>query len=382
MKVDESIGGYVANEVERIRVLSKEFVVYAFVLISLSNLMMVRAYTNIWFKGVNARITVLPYVNVYGARILSRVAAGTIVGFSIVLLHLSKGVDLIISRDSAASIPVLLASKIAHVRFLYNALSVPFGYRETKLLGGYLMRGRGASYAMMLIDYFVLQKANYVGVATRDLDKELLAVFGRNYQRKVIILPFPVAEEFFSCSLEVRPKSDVHLVYGGSVYGLYDFSHLVEALDAMARAGQGVSMAIYTREKGRQRLRGLVSERSFVTVRDYVQRERLITILRDATAVVIPLSVGTPGISRKAVEAMALGTPVIISNPPDDGIFRDGETCVVVSENTAEGWRSAIMRVVVPEFRERIIRGAREEAEAFRSARNVEAIAGLLRNLP
>ena len=93
---------------------------------------------------------------------------------------------------------------------------------------------------------------------------------------------------------------------------------------------------------------------------------------------VVPLSSQVPGHSIKAIEAMALGTPIIISNPTDSRIFRDGETCVVVHDNSSVGWQEAIARIGVPEYRERIARGARAEVEAFRAMQNVNVILRLL----
>jgi glycosyltransferase involved in cell wall biosynthesis len=147
----------------------------------------------------------------------------------------------------------------------------------------------------------------------------------------------------------------------------------------MSVRGQDVSLVVYASPVGRARLRKLATDgMTFLCIKDQVPREELIQALRECTAVVVPFSSGVTVVPIKAIEAMAVGAPVIVANPWDLKIFRDGETCIVVSSDTPRGWQEAIMRAVDPKYRLSVIRTARAEAEAFRSSQNVEVILGIL----
>jgi glycosyltransferase involved in cell wall biosynthesis len=243
-----------------------------------------------------------------------------------------------------------------------------------------LMRNRAIIYVFKLADYCLLQTADYVGVASRACAQDLVAVFGSGYQGKIVFLPYPVPDQLFSYPLEITAPADIVLVFDGSISPVYEFSHLISAVEEMNNAGQHVFLVIYSSQQGRRMLRAQASARaSFLSFRDLVPRHELIEALRQATAVVIPTSNHLErGVPIKAIEAMALGVPVIISNPRDAEVFRDGETCVVVPDNTPRGWREAIMRTIAPECREKIVREARAEAEKSRCSHNLEIISEIL----
>jgi glycosyltransferase involved in cell wall biosynthesis len=378
--LEPPVSGGKVNEVERVKALSKKFIVYAFFLVSLRNLGKRRTYVREWFKDVGPIVTVLPWLNVYGVQLLSGLASGTVVALTLVLLKLGRGVDLVISRGCVASLPLVLVCKLIGVRVLYNVLSVPFAHTESELTGGRLMQNRVFAYMIRLADYFVLQTADYVGVATRASAQDLIAVFGTGHQGKTVLLPFPVPDEFFGYPLDITRRGDIMLVYSGSLSGLYEFSHLIGAIEKMTSAGQHVSLVIYCSQQGRRMFKAS-PRTSFLAFKDQVPKRELIDALRQATAVVIPTSNRVKRILPiKAIEAMALGVPVIISNPREPEIFRDGDTCIVVHEDSAEGWQEAIERAATPERRERIVRGARAKAEVFRSIRNLSVVSSLLRN--
>jgi glycosyltransferase involved in cell wall biosynthesis len=232
---------------------------------------------------------------------------------------------------------------------------------------------------MKLIDYFLLRNADYVGVSNKGAARDLVTVFGREYQQKIIPIRIPIPDAFFNYPARISTGGDIELVYHGSLGPMYDFSQLMKAIEAMNRTGRKVSLTIFSSLNSRHILGEYGSGHwPFLTFKDQMPRDKLISRIRQATAVVVPLAGRVPGVSVKALEAMALGVPVIIANPRDPSIFRDDETCIAVDPNTVERWESAITRAGSAQHRKKIIRGARAEAEAFRSTRILSSVIGLL----
>jgi len=376
--IEPLITGSKVNEVERIKTLSKRFTIFVFVLINVGNMRMIDTYKRYWFEGIDAKIVALPWLDNYGVRIISRLAAATVAAMSVVLLHLNRRVDLIIARDGVSSLPLVLASRLMSIRLLYNVLSVPFGHREARLLGGFLMQNRLSLFLFKSIEYFTLRRADYVGVMGEVTAKKLTAIFGNMFQSKIVIIPYPIPDEFYCLAEPSALKGSIQLIYTGGRTGLYDFSGLVKALEELHAAGMDVRLVVYSSREARQTLNDLTSVKTLLVFRDQLPRTHLARIIHETTAMVVPLSAESPGTSVKAIEAMALGVPVIVSYPKDPKLFRDGETCVVVSNNTTCEWRQAIMRITVPELRDKILRGARVEAEAFRSGRNLDVVSALI----
>jgi glycosyltransferase involved in cell wall biosynthesis len=249
-------------------------------------------------------------------------------------------------------------------------------------MGGFLMQNRITLYLFKIIECFVLTHADFVCVIGGAAAQELTEVFGRDFKSKIRIIPYPVPDEFYVFAEPSRLTNAIRLIYDGNITGLYDFSGLVKALEELHASGKAISLVVYSSERGRRILKSLTSIETLLVFKDQLPRTDLAKIIREATAVVVPLVPESPGISIKAIEAMALCVPVIISYPKDPKIFRDGETCIIVPNNTAQEWRDAIIRITTPKLRDRILRGAREEAEAFRSKRNLEAISAILRTPP
>jgi glycosyltransferase involved in cell wall biosynthesis len=374
-----TISGSKVIAVEHIRVLSRRFQVVAFVLVSARKFAKAQAYKNLWFEGADAKVVVLPCLSTRGSVIFSKLFAAAIASLAIAHLHFAGRIGLLITRDSVSSLPLVILSRLIHIPVLYDTHSVPFGFRESELLGGSIMRNRIAAYAMKGIDYFVLQHAHFVGVVSTGSSTELISMFGSQFKDKLVAFPLSIPDEFYNPCLEIRPISSIELIYNGSISPLYDFSELVKALKAMRSAGKRVSLTIYGRRFEREAVERWESGASLIEFKDQVPRREIINILRQATAVVIPLSAETPGTPVKALEAMALGVPVIISHPQDRSLFRDGETCFVVSDDMWQSWEIAILRATVPELREKVAKGARAAAELFRSTHTIDTVLRILR---
>jgi glycosyltransferase involved in cell wall biosynthesis len=378
VSLEPPIFGDKANEVERIRILSSSYKVQAFVLLSLTRIKETRTHLRI-FKGCGARIWVLPWIDVYGFRMLSRLTSATVAALAVLLFRVSVGVDLVISRGAFYSIPLVVTCKLANISLLYSIPSQPLSHMET----GFVRQAHVRLYSLLakLADYFVLRNADFWGVASSSAQLDLLRFFGKSVQRKMMSLPFPIPDEFFKATPPKTDDRQVTLIYNGSISYLYDLTSLVTALRKMNSEGREVCLNIYTSEAGRKQLDSLGERGGFLRLHPQLPRREMIGAVRRATAMVIPLScrVKLEGgrIPIKAIEAMALRVPVIISNP-NDSLFQDGMTCIVVADDSPQAWEKAISRITDSTFRESIINRARLLAERFRSSKNVEIVSQLL----
>lgn len=238
------------------------------------------------------------------------------------------------------------------------------------------------SFLAKVADYFVLWNADFWGVASSSAELDLLRFFGKNARRKMMSLPLPIPDEFFEATPPKTDDRQMTLTYNGSISYLYDFRSLLIALRKMNCEGKRVCLTIYTSEAGRREL-GTLGARNggFLRLQPQLPRRKMIEAVGRATAMVIPLSrrVKFEGgrIPIKAIEAMALRVPVIIANP-NDSIFQDGVTCVVVSDDSPQAWEKAISRITDRALNKSIVNRARVLAERFRSSRNVEIVSQLL----
>jgi glycosyltransferase involved in cell wall biosynthesis len=378
VSLEPPISGDKANEFERIKVLSSSYKVQAFVLLSLTRIRETEVHSRI-FKGCGARMWVLPWIDIYGLRMLSRFTSATVTALAVLLLRVSVGVDLVISRGAFYSIPLAVTCKLANISLLYSIPSQPLSHMET----GFVRQAHVRLYSLLakLADYFMLRNADFWGVASSSAQLELLRFLGRNVQRKIVSLPLPIPDEFFKA---MPPKTDdkqVTLVYNGSISYLYDFASLVTALRRMNSEGRRVCLDIYTSEASRRWLGSFGERDAFLRMHPQLPRREMIGAVGRATAMVIPLScrVKLEGgrIPIKAIEAMALRVPVIISNP-NDSLFQDGKTCIVVADDSPQAWEKAISRIADSASRESITNRGRLLAEQFRSSRNVEIVSQLL----
>jgi glycosyltransferase involved in cell wall biosynthesis len=377
--LEPTISGSKVVAVGHIKVLSRRFQVVAFVLVSARKFGKAQAYKNLWFEGADAKVVVLPCLSIPGSVVFSKLLAAAIASLAIAHLHFVRRIGLLITRDSVSSLPLVILSKLIHIPVLYDTHSVSFASMESGLLGGSIMRNRIVAYTMRLIDYFVLQHAHFVGVVSTDSFTELISVFGSQFKDKIVTFPISIPDEFYNHSPETQHISGIELIYNGSITPLYDFSELIKALKAMRSAGKRVLLTIYGTRFEREVVERWDPGGSSIEFKDQVPRRGIINILQQATAVVIPLSAETPGTPVKALEAMALGVPVIISYPHDRSLFRDGETCFVVSDNLWQSWEIAIMRATVPELREKVAKGAHAAVEPFRSTHTIDTVLRILK---
>jgi glycosyltransferase involved in cell wall biosynthesis len=250
-----------------------------------------------------------------------------------------------------------------------------------QILGNMLIKTRIARYVLGLIDWFVIQKANYVGVADVETKQQLVRMFGVHVGKKTVFLPFPIPDEYFQSpdARDDHKEGALRLIYYGSINDLYDFSSLLQALTTFKRGARDVLLEVYTTPQGKRKLETKARGMANVRLKAQVPRKDIVSVIRTADAVVIPLSRSVPGLALKSIEAMALGIPIIIANATNRALFRDNETCFAVKDDTPESWQDAISRSLDTTSRERVIAAARKQVEAFRASGNLIAISVLMR---
>jgi glycosyltransferase involved in cell wall biosynthesis len=379
--LDNTISGDKVNEVERIRILSKRFCVYAFALVSVEDLPNARVQIRRWFGKTRAKITVIPALNRPGFRIVSSILAAAMAIPLLLLLRIVGDIDLVISRDFISTIPFLSVCRLARVKCLYNVLSVPLGSVESQILGNVFTRAKLARFALGRIDWFVVQKADYIGVVDPETNQQLGRWYGIQVTKKVVFLPFPIPDGYYELPVPRKNRKVVtaKLIYYGSVNDLYDFSSLLEALNTFGCGEKDVVLEVYTTPQGKRKLETTARGLANVRFKAQVPRKDIARIIRTADAVVIPLSRSAPGLALKSIEAMALGIPVIIANAKNRALYRDNETCFAVKDDTPESWQDAMSRSLDTTSRERVIAAARKQVEAFRASANLMTISALLR---
>lgn len=348
-------------------------------LLSLTRIGEVRTYQGV-FQDCGASVSVLPWIDVYGVRLLSRVISGFVVALALPFFRASIGVDLVITRGALDSIPLVMASKLANIKLLYTAPAIPLAHMQK----GFVKPTHARLYYFLakLADYFVLRNADFWGLTSSSAQHDLTKLLGKDAPKKMTFLPIPIPEEFFAAGPSEKDDREVTLVFNGSISYLYDFGCLISALRKMNSEGRRVYLTIRTSVTDRKHLSSLLGaqDESYLRLQAPVPRPEIIGTVRRATAVVIPLSrraKSEGGIPIKAIEAMALRVPVIISNP-NDPIFQDGVTCVVVPGDSPQAWEKAISQIADSDYRKSIVDHARVLAEQFRSRRNVEIVSQLL----
>jgi len=375
-------GGDVANEVARLSELSNEFDLRGYLSIDIDNLADTTKVLDFWFGKTVPRIALLPTPRLrYGFRLFWGVVLGMYVSIAMILTRLGEPVEIVLTRYSISSLPVLLTSKILRIRSVYNVLTVPFGYKEAGLLGGVAFANPITRAAFRLIDYACLYLADFVAIGSPADSKEILQKTGIP-ERKVISLVYPLPDYFFGTTSKPRQTDGITLAYFGSISAYYDFGPLIEAVHELSKDGVRVNLRIQGSGPGSGELRTMIDSRQpqNVTFNEVaIPRSSIPSELGSVSAIVLPLrKMSTSALPIKSIEAMALGIPLVVSNPSDSSVFLDGETCLCVRENSKAAWKTALLRLQDASTVERVINGGREVASAYRPGQNNAALLAIL----
>ena len=275
------ISGDKINEIERIKVLARKFTVYGFVLISIRDLGKSKRYLKEWFGDTNPGIRALPHVPVYGLLVFSTMACAMVVALTVFLRRIfAARIDLVICRGSIQSLPLIVTCRVMRVKVLYNAASVPFIHREMRLTWSNRLQNRFTRYFMRSLDYFALRNADHVAVSTEKSVSDLVKWFGAGSREKVVLLPMPIPDALFASTPRFSVSDEIELVYNGSINRLYDFTHLIQAINNLNDKGRKVTLTIYAPLEKRH----LVNKNVHVRFRGQLPRDEILQIIKRATA--------------------------------------------------------------------------------------------------
>ena len=384
MELGYEVAGNRVNEVARIKELSKQFDVEAYFISGSRESAEQSKLLSFWFERRIGNVHLLPSIyRVYGTYLLWIVLLSIVVCLEILVDNLTKRIDLVITRVSTASLPILLLCKIMRIPSLYNTLSVPFSYKQVSTLGGIAFQNPISRNIMKVVDYACLSLAGTIAVSGHEAVNEIRSQARFVSSEKVVQLPFPLPEFFFK-TLPHSSQDKIVLKFLGSLNDMYDFSPLIEAVAELNSEGLETELIVSGSGKQRKPLEELVKSRNISNVQfkeANLPRSQIPRELSNATAVVIPLRDSVPGVPIKGIEAMALGIPVIISNVKDLKTFINGKSCIVVKQNNKAGWKEGIMQIGNPLIRGKIVQGAKAVAEQYRPGKNIEAISAIIKNL-
>ena len=375
-------GGDVANEVARLTELSEEFNLRGYLAINTNNLADTTKVLEFWFGKSVPRVALLPAPRLpYGFLLPWNMVLGVYVAIAMGLTRISEPVDIVLTRHPISSLPILVASKILRIRSVYNVLTVPFGYKEAAILGGVAFRNPITRAAFRLIDYACLYLADFIAVGSPAASKEILQESGLQ-EKKIVSMVYPLPGYFFDTTPEAPKVEEIRLAYFGSISAYVEFGPLIEALQELSMEGVRISLRIQGSGSGSGELRAIIESRrpSNVTFNEgAIPRISIPSELRFVSAIVLPLrKMSTPALPIKSLEAMALGIPLVVSNPSDSTVFSDGETCICVPTNSSMGWKTALLRLQDASTVKRVIYGAKTVASAYRPGQNSAALLAIL----
>jgi glycosyltransferase involved in cell wall biosynthesis len=366
---------------ERIKELAEDFDVEAYFISGSKRLDEQSRLISFWFEGGKiGDIHLLPNLTqTYGLKLASGFFLSIVVCFEIIAARSRRKLPLVITREPVSSVLVLLACKILRIRSLYDA-DPPFPYKVADTIGGVAFQNPITRTLMQMVDYACLALANAVAIPDRQAEKELRAETHFVHPKRIVRLPFPIPASFFDTKLNA-PEDRISLKFLGFLYDLYDFQPLIEAVGELGESGLKIELIVIGSGEQKETLLEFVRAKGFQNVHiseGAIPRSQIPSELADATGVVIPLRKAISGVPLKSVEAMAIGVPVLISNPRDSTIFSDGNTCICLEENSRGQWKSAIFRLRDRATRERVVLGAKVIAEQYRPGKNKAAIRALI----
>ena len=375
--------GSTANEVARLKELANDFSLQAYLLCDAKTPEDFRNRLRFWFGNPIPGVHFLPSRHIpYGFRGIFSFMLGIYVSICLVLASRKNRVDLVITRLPIPSLPVLIVSKILRLQSLYNVLTIPFVYKEATIHGGVAYRNPLIRGLMRTVDYACLSLSNRIGIGSPTNASEIGRELGKGYQSKTIYLPYPIPEYFFQQTQTTSEGESIVLGYLGELYDVYDFHPLIEAINDVASEGVKIQLRIRGAGASVSKLKKLLEDGNQLVIMDDapIPRREVPYELRKITAVVLPLrKLSYHVIPLKAIEAMALGIPVIMANPTDDSQFIHLDTCICVPTNSKAEWKVALGLLQDRKVVQRVVAGGKRVADSYRPGQNRETLIRLVR---
>jgi glycosyltransferase involved in cell wall biosynthesis len=371
--------GSTGNEVARLKELTNDFSLQAYLLCDAKTPEDLRKRVRFWFGNPISGLHLLPSSNIPdGFRGIFSLMFGIYVSITLIMASRENRIDLVITRLPIPSLPVLIVSRMLRLRSVYNVLTIPFTYKETTSI---VYRNPLTRGLMRTVDYACLSLSNRIGIGSPATALEIGRELGRGYQSKTIYLPYPIPEYFFQQTRAISEDESIVLGYLGELYDTYDFRPLIEAINDLTSEGVKVQLRIRGAGASASKIKKLFEAgKRIVILEDApVPRREVPDELRKVTAVVLPLrKLSYSVIPLKAIEAMALGIPVIMANPTDDSQFIHLQTCICVPTNSRGEWRTAIGLLQDREVVQAVVAGGKRIADSYRPGQNGETLLRLV----
>ena len=285
-------------------------------------------------------------VNLYLPRGLRAWLRANVARFDVVLLH---------DVYSAVSVQTARAAEAAGVPFVLEPLGTVSPARE---------RGRSlAKHAWLKAwGYRTVRTATRLVHSTDDEGRDLLSVGGRAKQLAKLPLPLELPE-----AIDVPRAAEPTVTYVGRLHAIKGVDVLVDAVALARKEVPGLRLVLVG--PGERYGRGIRAQAQRLGIADAVELTGYVSveekIRRLAEAHVSALLSWSEGLPMSALEAMACGTPVVLSHGchlPEV----HGRAGLVVDREPAEAAQALVTLLRDDALRERFGVGGREFAAGFR----------------
>jgi L-malate glycosyltransferase len=162
---------------------------------------------------------------------------------------------------------------------------------------------------------WMLRRADHLQSTSQNMAKAAWDLYGL---KGIAIVPFGIDTEKFT-PLSKSPSPKVRIIAIKSLESVYGFDVLIRAIAAINRQGDfpEIECSIYGKGSQQPELEGLVQElglRKVVAFKGRIEQDKVPQLLSNADLAIYPSRSESFGVS--ALEAMACGCPVIVSDAP------------------------------------------------------------------
>lgn len=381
--ISSKILGPVNNESGFAKILSTIYPLFLIIGISIKNFSKRKEYVRKTFGEPSSDliVIVLPIFETKYLVLVSYVLFAFVSSAIFIFLHVKHGIKSVFIRTNSSATMFGLIAGVLNVRVFYRAISTPFNSHEN---GGGKLPGvfsKFYSFVMRIFDISALATADYIAVSSPGA-KELILTELMIPSEKIFFLPYHIPDFLKPVEIEPKPRLNrIELVYFGSMNEYYFFDDLLKAIKELNIAGVNVKFSIFGNGPLLSHVSYLVDTLDLggkVNIHSPVERESVPNLVKEATASVIPYSkLVLRGVSLKSIESMALGLPVIISKPAET-VYVNYENCIVLSSESVNGWKEAILALENEETWERLRCGGLQTARMFRKDKILATVNSIL----
>ncbi len=190
----------------------------------------------------------------------------------------------------------------------------------------------------------------------------------RGAEAVVEVIPNGVDEQLFGYH-EAQPSAPFRLLYVGTLAPWQGIAHAVEAVRRLQEDGRGVRLTVIGPARKRERWALAEQAPALVEFLPPVPQTELVAHYHAADAAVVPLSVNDRNVVQgccplKMLEAMAVGTPAIVSDLPVTRALADDHEVLFTKPGSSTAIACAVARLMDdPRLRRSVASAARGRIE-------------------